>query len=345
MIEVTNLVRRYGKHTAVDHASFKINKGEIVGFLGPNGAGKSTTMNILTGYLSATEGTVKVDGQDILDYPTEIKRKIGYLPENPPLYMDMTVGEFLSFAAEIKGIPATERKDKMNRVMETVGVHDVSKRLIKNLSKGYKQRVGLAQAIVHDPPILILDEPTSGLDPNQIIEIRALIRELGKRKAVILSTHILQEVEAVCSRILILNEGRIAAQGTPEEIAGSREQGADGEDAWELHLKGADAAEAENRLIRLELQDGAVIAGVSAENVETGTVRLCFTIKGSGESGERIFKWAVSQGFTIVSMNRKKLSLEDLFVKHTSEERGGKPHTSEERSDTPLASKEQGGKR
>ena len=179
MIEVTNLVRRYGPHVAVDHASFKIEKGEIVGFLGPNGAGKSTTMNILTGYLSSNEGTVKVDGQDILEFPTEIKRKIGYLPENPPLYQDMTVKEYLSFAGEIKGIPSKEKKEKMNRIMETVGIQDVSRRLIKNLSKGYKQRVGLAQAMIGDPQILIMDEPTAGLDPKQILEIRDLIISLG----------------------------------------------------------------------------------------------------------------------------------------------------------------------
>jgi ABC-2 type transport system ATP-binding protein len=219
VIEVTNLVRRYGPHIAVDHARFKIEKGEIVGFLGPNGAGKSTTMNILTGYLSSTEGTVRVDGQDILEYPTEIKRKIGYLPENPPLYLDMTVREYLSFTGEIKGIPAKEKKEKMNQVMETVGVQDVSKRLIKNLSKGYKQRVGLAQAMIGDPQVLIMDEPTAGLDPKQILEIRDLIIKLGKDHTIILSSHILPEVSAVCKRVLIINRGRIVADDTPENLA------------------------------------------------------------------------------------------------------------------------------
>jgi ABC-2 type transport system ATP-binding protein len=219
VIEVTNLVRRYGPHIAVDHASFKIEKGEIVGFLGPNGAGKSTTMNILTGYLSSTEGTVLVDGMDILEYPTEIKKKIGYLPENPPLYMDMTVTEYLSFTGEIKKIPRKEKKERMNRIMETVGITDVSGRLIKNLSKGYKQRVGLAQAMIGDPEALILDEPTAGLDPKQILEIRDLITELGKDHTIILSSHILPEVSAVCKRVLIINQGVIIADDTPENLA------------------------------------------------------------------------------------------------------------------------------
>ena len=219
MIEVSDLVRRYGPHTAVDHASFKIEKGEIVGFLGPNGAGKSTTMNILTGYLSSTEGSVRIDGQDILEYPTEIKRKIGYLPENPPLYQDMTVREFLSFAGEIKGISRKERKGRMKEIMETVGISDVSKRLIKNLSKGYKQRVGLAQALIGDPEVLVLDEPTAGLDPKQILEIRDLITDLGKDHTIILSSHILPEVSAVCRRVLIINQGRIIADDTPQNLA------------------------------------------------------------------------------------------------------------------------------
>ncbi|MDR1862806.1 MAG: ABC transporter ATP-binding protein, partial [Treponema sp.] len=219
MIEVTNLVRRYGPHVAVDHANFKIEKGEIVGFLGPNGAGKSTTMNILTGYLSSTQGTVLVDGMDILEHPTEIKKKIGYLPENPPLYMDMTVREYLSFAGEIKKIPKKEKKERMDRIMETVGITDVSGRLIKNLSKGYKQRVGLAQAMIGDPEALILDEPTAGLDPKQILEIRDLIIELGKDHTIILSSHILPEVSAVCKRVLIINQGVIVADDTPENLA------------------------------------------------------------------------------------------------------------------------------
>jgi len=336
LIEVKSVSKSYGSFEAVRDVSFSVGPVEVLGFLGPNGAGKTTIMKMLTGYHFPSSGEVRIGGVSVEQDPVAAKSLIGYLPESVPLYGDMTAEEYLRFAASARMLPKGQLQGAVDRAIAACGLEGAArKQRIDSLSKGYKQRVGLAQAIVHDPPILILDEPTSGLDPNQIIEIRALIRELGKRKAVILSTHILQEVEAVCSRILILNEGRIAAQGTPEEIAGSREQGADGEDAWELHLKGADAAEAENRLTRLELQDGAVIAGISAENVETGTVRLCFTIKGSGESGERIFKWAVSQGFTIVSMNRKKLSLEDLFVKHTSEER----------SDTPLASKEQGGKR
>jgi ABC-2 type transport system ATP-binding protein len=219
VIEAVDLVKRYGPHTAVDHVNFKIEKGEIVGFLGPNGAGKSTTMNILTGYLSSTQGTITVDGQDILEFPIEAKKKIGYLPENPPLYMDMTVKDYLSFAGEIKKVPKKEMSGRMADILETTGIVDVSTRLIKNLSKGYKQRVGLAQALIGNPEILILDEPTAGLDPKQILEIRDLIIELGKDHTIILSSHILPEVSAVCERVLIINQGSIVADDSPGNLA------------------------------------------------------------------------------------------------------------------------------
>ena len=202
MIEVSNLVKKYGDHTAVDHLSFQIEKGKIYGFLGPNGAGKSTTMNMITGYIASTEGKVMIDGHDILEEPEEAKKCIGYLPELPPLYFDMTVKEYLAFAAELKKIPKAERKNQITRVCATTKLDAVQNRLIKNLSKGYRQRVGLAQAILGYPEVIILDEPTVGLDPKQILEIRDLIKELGKEHTVILSSHILSEVRAVCDYVL-----------------------------------------------------------------------------------------------------------------------------------------------
>lgn len=218
MIEVENLTKQYGNHLAVDHISFHIEKGKVYGFLGPNGAGKSTTMNMMTGYIAASEGVVKINGYDILKEPELAKRSIGYLPELPPVYQDMTVGEYLNFAAELKQIGKKERQSKITCVMEMTGITDVKNRLIKNLSKGYKQRVGLAQAILGDPEVIILDEPTVGLDPKQIIEIRELIRELAKTHTIILSSHILSEVSAVCDHILIISKGKLVASDTPDGL-------------------------------------------------------------------------------------------------------------------------------
>jgi len=218
VIEIQNLTKRFGNKVALDNVSFTVNKGEILGFLGPNGAGKSTTMNIITGYISSTEGTVKIDGHDILLEPIEAKKKIGYLPEQPPLYMDMTVDEYLSFVYEIKGCKL-DKASHLDEIKEVVKIKDVEKRKIKNLSKGYKQRVGLAQALIGNPDVLILDEPTVGLDPKQIIEMRNLIKELGKDRTVILSSHIMQEISAVCERVIIINKGKIVASDTPENLS------------------------------------------------------------------------------------------------------------------------------
>jgi ABC-2 type transport system ATP-binding protein len=219
MIEIRNLVKYYGDILAVNDVTFTVNKGEILGFLGPNGAGKSTTMNILTGFLSATSGSVTINGHDILEEPQAAKRCIGYLPENPPLYLDMTVIEYLKFVSELKGVASTDRIRQLADIMKLVRITDVSNRLIKNLSKGYRQRVGIAQALVGNPEVLVLDEPTIGLDPKQIIEIRNLIKELGKKHTVILSSHILPEVQAVCERVVIINKGSIAAIDTPENLS------------------------------------------------------------------------------------------------------------------------------
>lgn len=219
MIEIQNLTKRYGQIKAVNNLNFTVEKGEILGFLGPNGAGKSTTMNIITGYIPSSEGTVKVCGYDILENPKEVKKRIGYLPELPPVYMDMTVYDYLNFASELKMVDPKKKRSQISDVMELVKIGDHRNRLIKNLSKGYKQRVGLAQALVGSPEVLVLDEPTVGLDPKQIIEIRKLIKALGKEHTIILSSHILPEVSAVCERVVIINKGEIAAIDTPNNLS------------------------------------------------------------------------------------------------------------------------------
>jgi ABC-2 type transport system ATP-binding protein len=330
MIEVRNLTKNYGKVEAVRNVSFSVDSDQVLGFLGPNGAGKTTIMKILTGFHFPSGGTALVDGIQVDEDPVEVKKRIGYLPENVPLYGDFTVDEYLAFVAEARLIPANGRKKAIDSSLSACGLAAYRSRKIDTLSKGYRQRTGLAQAILHDPAILILDEPTNGLDPNQIIEIRSLIRELGRRKTVILSSHILQEIEAICSQVLIINEGKIAAQGTPEEIAGTMKGG----DTWELVLKGGDEAALRDRVSRL-----GEVASVSAEAREDGTVLLSFFVpetspsgeggpSGEGVSaeadlpaGERIFDWAVANGLKILGMSRKKLSLEDIFVTLTAEEK------------------------
>jgi ABC-2 type transport system ATP-binding protein len=267
-----------------------------------------------------------VDGISVQDDPVEVKRRIGYLPESVPLYGDLTVDEYLSFIAEARLIPAVRRKDAINACLDACGLRAWRSSRIETLSKGYKQRTGLAQAIIHDPAILILDEPTSGLDPNQIIDFRSLIKELGKRKTVILSTHILQEVEAVCSQVLSINEGQLAAQGTPEEIAGTMKGG----DTWELVLTGTNAASIGEQLSRL----GNTLSPAAAEDLSDGAVRLSFFVPGGAEtktSGEDIFDWAVAEKLKITMMTRRTLSLEDIFVKLTSE-----PLTKEEKTGAPV---------
>ena len=234
MIEVNNLVKKYGDHTAVDHLSFKIEKGKIYGFLGPNGAGKSTTMNMITGYIASTEGTVTIDGHDILDEPEEAKKCIGYLPEQPPLYFDMTVLEYMKFVADLKKIPKDKKASMIEEVMDMVKISDMRNRLIKNLSKGYRQRVGLAEAIMGYPEVIILDEPTVGLDPKQIIEIRTLIKNLKKKHTVILSSHILSEVSAVCDYVLIISHGKLVASDTPENLG----KLAEGSNTLDMLIKG-----------------------------------------------------------------------------------------------------------
>lgn len=235
MIEVSDLTKRYGKNVAVDHLSFRVKRGQIYGFLGPNGAGKTTTMNMLTGYLAPAEGKVVINGHDISEEPVEARRCIGYLPEIPPLYLDMTPSEYLQFAAELKGVPRKDRKEETERVMERTQIQDMQDRLIRHLSKGYRQRVGLAQALLGDPEVLILDEPMVGLDPKQIIEIRELIRSLGKKHTVILSSHILSEVASVCDHVMIISHGKLAASDTPENLSHYLKNS----DMMELQIRGS----------------------------------------------------------------------------------------------------------
>jgi ABC-2 type transport system ATP-binding protein len=218
MIEAHGLTKRYGPLTAIDDVSFTVAEGEILGFIGPNGAGKTTTMRILTGFLPATSGRAVVAGFDVFDNPLQVKTRVGYLPETPPLYRELTVGQYLGFVAELRGVPRSQRLKRVGEVMEQVGLTHWERRILGSLSKGYRQRVGLAQALVHDPPVLILDEPTSGLDPGQVADVRDLIAQLAGRRTVILSTHILREVEALCSHVVVINQGRIAARGTLDEV-------------------------------------------------------------------------------------------------------------------------------
>ena len=311
MIDVRNLSKSYGNVQAVTDVSFTVGNQQVLGFLGPNGAGKTTIMKILTGFHYPSGGSAVVDGFSVDDDPLEIKKRIGYLPENVPLYGDLTVEEYLYFTAAARLIPKRKRKEAVEESMKTCAIATHRGLKIETLSKGYRQRTGLAQAILHDPPILILDEPTTGLDPNQIIEIRSLIKELGKRKTVILSTHILQEVEAICSAVLIINDGKIAAQGKPEEIAGSIKGG----DTWELAVKNASSADEINEKLKYLGQ----ASNVSVQMSDNGTFNVSFFLAGGADCGEGIFDWAVENNYKILEMNRKKISIEDIFVKLTGD--------------------------
>jgi ABC-2 type transport system ATP-binding protein len=323
VIEVQNITKSYGDVEAVKDVSFSVGQDQVLGFLGPNGAGKTTIMKILTGYHFPSGGRAMVEGFSVEDDPVEVKRRTGYLPESVPLYGELTVDEYLFFMAAARLVPKAKQRDAVETAVEACALKGVRSKLIETLSKGYKQRVGLAQAIIHDPQVLILDEPTSGLDPNQIIEIRSLIKELGKRKTVILSTHILQEVEAICSQVLILNEGRIAAQGRPEEIAGTLKGG----DTWELTLKGVEVEEKCRRLVSGETAESGTPGTPPEIREKDGLWELKLFLPNG--DGEKIFDWAVAEGLKILSMNRRKLSLEDIFVKLTSDEGAGKQLTNE----------------
>lgn len=310
MIEVKNLVKKYGNHLAVDHLDFSLEPGKIYGFLGPNGAGKSTTMNIMTGYLGATEGTVLIDGHDILKDPEEAKKHIGYLPELPPLYMDMTVQEYLEFAAELKKLPKDKRQSDINEVIKLARLQDVALRLIKNLSKGYKQRVGLAQAILGFPDIIILDEPTVGLDPKQIVEIRELIRTLAEKHTVILSSHILAEVREVCDYILIISKGKLVASDTPENLELLR----NGASSLEIEAK---ANPETVRAILSTIDDiGTLELHVEDENLTRAKIET----KNGADIREAVFYAFAEEKCPLLEMKTDKASLEDIFMELTQKE-------------------------
>lgn len=312
MIEVNNLVKQYGDHTAVDHLSFQIEKGKIYGFLGPNGAGKSTTMNMITGYIASTEGKVVIDGHDILEEPEEAKKCIGYLPEQPPLYYDMTVLEYLKFAADLKKIPKDKKTSMIEEIMEMVKITDMKNRLIKNLSKGYRQRVGLAQAILGYPEVIILDEPTVGLDPKQIIEIRSLIKGLKKKHTVILSSHILSEVSAVCDYVMIISHGKLVASDTPDNLS----RLAEGSNTLNMLVKGAETD------IRQAVE---AIEGVKEVVLEYNDDQGVWKVKVSTEDQidirEKVFYKMAGINCPILEMQSKKVSLEEIFLELTEGEK------------------------
>jgi ABC-2 type transport system ATP-binding protein len=310
LIEVQNLTKRYGRFTAVDDVSFRVERGEILGFLGPNGAGKTTTMRILTGYMPATDGKAIVAGFDIFDQPVEAKRRIGYLPETPPLYPDMTVAEYLTFVAKIKGVPSGDRKARVKQVMERTWVAEMSNRHCSKLSKGYRQRVGLAQALIHNPDVLILDEPTAGLDPKQIIETRQLIKELAGDHTVGLSTHILPEVSQTCERVVIINRGKVVAIDTPDNLT--------------ARLRGSET-------MYVQIDAGGIDAGRALASI-TGVTRVVESDRREGVVGYEVdsergqdvrrdlARAVVNNGFGLLELRPMRMSLEQVFLSLTTEE-------------------------
>lgn len=306
MIEVENLTKSYGPRLAVDRLSFQVNQGEVVGFLGPNGAGKSTTMNILCSILPATSGTVRVDGYDVFENPLEVRGKIGYLPENPPLYQDMVVRDFLTFAAKIHQVPSGKINSAVNSVIDRCMLGEVRGRIIGRLSKGFQQRVGLAQAMVHDPDILILDEPTIGLDPIQIIEIRKLIRDLGQEHTILLSSHILPEVTQICERVIIIHEGQIAAMDTLEGLTASLNK----TQRLELTLRNETSTASE------KLQALAPVISVAAQSPN----QFILECKPDSLPQEEVARLVLEQGWGLEALRPISLSLEDIFLQLTTEE-------------------------
>ncbi len=310
MIQAEHLTKRYGWHTAIEDVSFEVKKGEVLGFLGPNGAGKTTTMRILAGFFPATEGRAVVAGFDVFEQPLEVKRRVGYLPENPPLYEAMTVDAYLRFVADIKGVNRAAVGSRLLEVKERCGLEEEGQRLIKHLSKGYKQRVGLAQALIHEPEILILDEPTIGLDPRQIIEVRELIKGLAGDHTVILSTHILPEVSVTCQRVIIINKGRIVAVDTPENLTGPSAAGA----ILELEVGGS----AEN--LDALLSEFPQVRSVSLGEPQNAHRTVLVEIEGEEDVRHLIAQKVIESGLELYQLRKKSVSLEEVFVQLTTEE-------------------------
>ena len=310
MINVENLMKRYAGVTALNGVSFTVNPGEIVGFLGPNGAGKSTAMRILTGFIPASAGRVQVAGFDVLEDSLEVRRHIGYMPENNPLYVDMRVTEYLKFRANIKGVPRGERRDRLEEVIKQCGLDDVRHRVIGHLSKGYRQRVGLADALLAEPDLLILDEPTIGLDPVQIRQVRQLIKDLGKRHTILLSSHILPEVEMTCNRVIIIHHGRILASDTPDNLMKTLHAGG----LINLEVRGPDSE------VGAKLRGVAGVASVVTSVGNDEFVRVAVKPKDGTDPREGIFKIVASSGWTLRELTRQRTTLEDIFVQVMREE-------------------------
>ena len=310
MIEVQHLTKRYGRVTAVDDVSFRVERGEILGFLGPNGAGKTTTMRILTGYIPATEGKAIVAGFDVFDQPIEAKRRTGYLPETPPLYPDMSVAEYLNFVASIKGVPANEKRQRIQQVMIKTRIDDMANRLCSKLSKGYRQRVGLAQSIIHNPDVLILDEPTAGLDPKQIIETRQLIKQLAGDHTIILSTHILPEVSQTCQRVVIINKGRVVAVDTPDNLT-ARLRGSETMYV-QVDAQGADVSAALGRI--------AGVRRVVESDHRQGMVGYEVESERGRDVRRDLARAVVTSGWGLLELRPMRMSLEEIFLSLTTEE-------------------------
>jgi ABC-2 type transport system ATP-binding protein len=311
LIEVQDLTKTFGQVTAVDHVSFTVNKGEILGFLGPNGAGKTTTMRILTGFMPATTGTARIGGFDVFHDSIEVRRRIGYLPENPPLYQDMAVDSYLDFVARIKNVPAEKRAERVTDALQKANITDKRKELIKRLSRGYKQRVGLAQALVHDPDVIILDEPTVGLDPKQIIEVRNLIKGLAGNHTIILSTHILPEVSMTCDRVVIINKGKIAAVDTPANLT--------------AQLKGGQKVRIETQAQEASLREALQqVPGASRVQVEASRSdgHLVATVEAAQGKDIRsaIASKVIDRGWPLFELRGISLSLEEIFLELTTED-------------------------
>ena len=310
MIKVENLTKRYAGVTALNNVSFEVNRGEIVGFLGPNGAGKSTTMRILTGFIPASSGRAEVAGLDVFEDSLEVRRHIGYMPENNPLYVDMRVNEYLKFRAKLKGVPRADRKDRIQEVLQMCGLTDVRNRVIGHLSKGYRQRVGLADALLAEPDLLVLDEPTIGLDPVQIRQVRQLIKDLGKRHTILLSSHILPEVEMTCNRVVIIHRGKILASDTPDNLVKTLHAG--GLVSVEVRGPGAE--------VQAKLRSVEGVESVEMEAGDDGFVRVTIRPKAGADPREAIFKVVTANGWTLRELSRTRTTLEDIFVQITRDE-------------------------
>jgi len=310
VISVENLTKRYFTKTAIEGMSFRVEKGEILGFLGPNGAGKTTTMRIITGYMPSTDGTVKVDGFDVADQPLEVRRRIGYLPENPPLYTEMTVKGYLQFVAKLKGVTGARVQDDVNRAMDKVNITDVQDRIIAKLSKGYKQRVGIAQALLNDPPVLILDEPTIGLDPKQIQEVRELIKSLAGNHTVVLSTHILPEVEQTCHRVIIIDRGKIVAVDTPQNLRSQIQGGA----RVFIEVEGP----APDVLAAVKAMPGVAEVRIVSQEESKGSFHI--DVEGGKDIRRELARAIVQAGWGLLELQSEKMSLEDIFIKLTTAE-------------------------